>query len=106
MSLRHRSKKQGDAKPEFAFRLYIAEGTPHSMLAVARLKALCEKYFAGHYRLEIRDVMEHPCCILTDRILATLTLIKLSPEPQLRIIGDLSEEARVLAALGVISEPP
>jgi circadian clock protein KaiB len=77
------------------------EGTPHSELAVSRFKAICEKYFGDRYTLEILDVLEHPCRILTDRILATPTLIKLSPEPQVRIIGDLSEEVKVLSALGI-----
>ncbi|MES2569461.1 MAG: circadian clock KaiB family protein [Verrucomicrobiota bacterium] len=101
MSPRRRSKQRDAGKSEFAFRLYIVEGAPHSMLAVAHIKELCEKHFAGRYTLEIMDVLEHPRRILSDRILATPTLIKLRPAPPIRIIGDLSEAPKVLAALGI-----
>ena len=42
------------------------------------------------------------CPITTsDKIVATPTLIKVSPAPVQKIIGDLSEEAKVLLALGL-----
>ena len=37
--------------------------------------------------------------VLSDHILATPTLIKLSPAPVRKIIGDVSEELKVLLAL-------
>ena len=35
-------------------------------------------------------------------ILATPTLIRVSPEPVVRLIGELSDSAKVLAALGIV----
>ena len=47
------------------------------------------------------DLLEDPRRVLSDHIVATPTLIKLSPAPVRKIIGDLGEEAKVLLALGL-----
>ncbi len=47
------------------------------------------------------DLLQDPRRVLNDHILATPTLIKLSPAPVRKIIGDLGEEAKVLLALGL-----
>ena len=47
------------------------------------------------------DLLQDPRRVLNDHILATPTLIKLSPVPIRKIIGDLGEEAKVLLALGL-----
>jgi len=50
---------------------------------------------------EIPDVLEHPQRAEDDRILATPTLIKQLPPPLRRVIGDLSDKAKVLLGLEV-----
>ena len=105
MKPQRRKKKRYPAGSMIVLRLYIVEGTFHSVNAVANLHALCEKYLPNRFRLEIIDVIDHPRQIIRDRILATPTLIKLSPSPKRTIIGDLSDERKVLAALGVPPGP-
>ena len=48
-----------------------------------------------------KQFLRDPRRVLSDSIQATPTLIKLSPAPVRKIIGDLGEEAKVLFALGL-----
>jgi circadian clock protein KaiB len=85
----------------FKFRLYTAEGTENSALAVANLHALCKLHLAGRYEIEAVDVFRAPKRALVDGIRMTPTLIKLAPGPVCRIVGTLSQMQRVLLALGL-----
>ena len=89
------------ANGAYVFRLYLAGGAPNSVRALANLYALCRKHFPDSHRIEVVDVLQEPMRALTDAILVTPTVIKLSPAPEQQIIGNLSEEAEVLRALGL-----
>jgi len=82
--------------------LYVAGQAPRYETAHLHLKQLCEEYFTGKYVIEIVDLLEHPERASTDNVIAIPMLEKVSPEPVLRIIGDLSDKQRVLSALGVL----
>lgn len=85
----------------FSFRLYVAGQTERSMTAAANLRALCDNHLAGRYELEIVDAVERPDLAQQQGILATPTVVRLAPPPQLRVIGDLSDPWRGAAALGI-----
>jgi len=68
---------------------------------VRSLTNLCEERLSGRYELDVIDVLAHPERAESARILATPTLLKLSPAPRVRIVGDLSLRANVLAGLGL-----
>jgi circadian clock protein KaiB len=80
-------------------RLYVAGQTPKSLAAFANLKKICEEHLAGKYRIEIIDLLENPTLAKGDQILAIPTLVRRLPEPVRKIIGDLSNTARVLVGL-------
>jgi circadian clock protein KaiB len=80
-------------------RLYIAGQSPKSLRAFANLKTLCEEHLAGHYELEIIDLVEQPALARSDDILAIPTLVRRLPAPLRKIIGDLSNTERVLVGL-------
>jgi circadian clock protein KaiB len=82
-------------------RLYIAGQSPKSLRAFANLKTLCEEHLAGHYELEIIDLVEQPALARSDDILAIPTLVRRLPPPLRKIIGDLSNTERVLVGLRV-----
>lgn len=82
-------------------RLYIMGRTARSKKAVEDLKALLEAKHKGQYSLKIIDVMENPQLAEKDMVFATPTVVKASPPPQKRIIGDLSKSENVLARLGL-----
>jgi circadian clock protein KaiB len=86
---------------QYNFRLYVSGATPHSMLAVKNIKAICESYLKGRFRLEIIDVYQQPELAEREQIIAAPTLIKVTPIPSRRLIGDLSNTTKVLTALGL-----
>ncbi len=86
-------------------RLYVAGQTPKSLRAFANLKQICETHLAGHYRLEVVDLLENPRLAQGDQILAIPTLVRQLPPPVRKIIGDLSETERVLIGLDILPGP-
>lgn len=93
-----------DGQPErYALRLYVTGTTSRSMLAIKNIRHLCEKYLAGAYDLEVIDIYQHPEAAAQAQIIAAPTLIKLSPLPLRRAIGDLSNEGKVLFTLNLPS---
>lgn len=82
-------------------RLYVAGQTPKSILALANLKKICEEHLAGRYRIEVIDLVKNPQMARSDQILAIPTLVRRLPEPMRKIIGDLSNQERVLVGLDV-----
>ena len=86
---------------KFHFRLYVAGESPNSLQAVANLHALCREHLLGQHEIEILDVVKHPKRALEDNVLLTPTLVKLSPKPVSRIIGNLSNTQTVLQACGL-----
>ena len=83
------------------FRLYVAGSAPHSSLAIANLEVFGNTILKGNYTVEVVDVMKEPLRTLADSVYVTPTLVRLSPEPVCRIIGNLSDQKIVLAALGL-----
>jgi len=82
-------------------RLYIAGNTTRSQAALSNLKRYCEEHLSGRYTIEVIDLREHPQLAEGDQILAVPTLVKKVPEPIRKIIGDLSNEEKVLVGLNI-----
>lgn len=81
-------------------RLYVAGNAPNSVRAIANARAICAAHFPLGHQLEIVDMIEFPRRALDDGIIVTPTLLKLSPLPVGRVIGDLSDTAQVMLTLG------
>ena len=81
--------------------LYITGMTPRSTEAIASIKAICEEHLPGRYELEVIDIYQHPEIASADQIIAAPTLVKKLPAPLRRLIGNLSQEERVLAGLNL-----
>ncbi|HEX3101243.1 MAG TPA: circadian clock KaiB family protein [Pyrinomonadaceae bacterium] len=93
--------KDGSAPAEYQLRLYVAGQTSKSIAALDNLKRLCETHLAKRYRIEVIDLLVNPKLAAGDQILAVPTLVRHLPEPIKKIIGDLSDEERVLVGLDV-----
>lgn len=87
----------------FKLRLYVAGNAPNSARAIANLRALCQEHLAELHEIEIVDVLREPQRALADHVLMTPLLVKLSPAPVCKIVGNLSESRPVLEALGLPS---
>ena len=83
-------------------RLYVAGETPKSVTALKNLKRYCETHLKGQYEIEIIDLLVKPQLAEGDQIFAIPTLVRKVPEPIRKIIGDLSNEAKVLVGLNII----
>jgi circadian clock protein KaiB len=71
------------------------------LAAFANLKRICDEYLKGQYQLEVIDLLKNPQLARGDQILAIPTLVRKLPEPMKKLIGDLSNEERVLVGLDV-----
>jgi circadian clock protein KaiB len=85
--------------------LYVTGMTQRSTQAFASIKALCEKRLQGRYELEVIDIYQHPQLAIDEQIIAVPTLVKKLPAPLRRLVGDLSNEARVLLGLDLRRKP-
>ena len=83
-------------------RLYIAGETPRSQTALSNLRKYCETHLKGQYEIEVIDLLVKPQLAEGDQIFAVPTLVRKFPEPMRKIIGDLSNEERVLVGLNII----
>ncbi len=90
------------ARGIWRLRLYVAGQSPKSITALANLKRLCESHLAGRYRIEVVDLLNQPHLARRDDIVVVPTLVRQLPEPVRKIIGDLSNEKRVLVGLEVL----
>lgn len=82
--------------------LFIAgKDHPKSIAAYANLKRICEEHLPGEYKLQVVDITQFPEVAAMEQILAVPTLVRKSPPPRRRIIGDLSDTDRVLISLGI-----
>jgi circadian clock protein KaiB len=86
---------------QYVLRLYVTGMTPRSTRAISVVRSICEEFLAGRFDLEIIDVYQQPGLIRDEQIFATPTLVKKGPEPERRMIGDMSNRARVLSGLGL-----
>jgi len=82
-------------------RLYVAGQTPKSILALKNITRYCEEYLEGRYSIEVIDLLKNPQLAEGDQIIAIPTLIRKVPEPIRKIIGDLSNEEKVLVGLNI-----
>lgn len=80
-------------------RLYVAGQTVKSITALANLRSYCETHLKGRYQIEVIDLLQHPQLAEGDQILAIPTLVRKVPSPIRKIIGDLSNQERVLVGL-------
>jgi len=82
-------------------RLYITGRAPNSLQAIANLDAICKEHFKKGLRLEVVDVLEHPQRAMADGVLVSPSLTRVRPLPGVNLVGNLSDKAKVLHALGL-----
>lgn len=88
-------------KAQYLLRLYVTGTTGKSMRAIQNVRRICEEHLQGLYDLEVVDIYKNLPLARGDQIIAAPTLIKRLPEPLRRLIGDMSDEQRVLVGLDI-----
>ena len=92
-------KKPRSARTKYFLRLYVSGSTSRSTRAVESIKRVCEQHLKARYSLEVVDIFQQPQRARSDQIVAVPTLIKRLPLPLRRLIGDMSDPAKVLLGL-------
>lgn len=93
------------AEGHFILKLYVSGSSTRSAKAIANVQTLCNEHLADRYELEIIDVFQQPELASEMQLVAAPTLVKEQPEPVRRIVGDMSNEDRVLHSLNIIRKP-
>lgn len=103
MKKRARPARPKRKKPpiQYVLRLYVTGQTPRSVQSVENLKKLCEKYLKGRFKLEVVDIYQQPALAAEGQIIAAPTVIKLMPLPLRRLVGDFSDQNRVVLGLDI-----
>jgi circadian clock protein KaiB len=86
-----------------ALRLFVAGDSPDSAIAISNLRALFPEESpttdGGGITIEIVDVQRDPARAARDKVMVTPTLLKISPAPVCRILGNLRNRASLIALL-------
>ena len=98
----HRGSERGGShsrQRKYVLRLYVSGSTGKSTQAVENIKRVCEEYLKNHYDLQVIDLYQQPQLARGEQIVAVPTLIKRFPLPLRRLIGDMSNQEKVLWGL-------
>lgn len=88
-----------------ALRLFVNGRSTRARQLLAEVQRLLDERLSTPSQIEIVDVLEQPDAAERDRILATPTLVRYSPPPPRRVIGDLGDPEELLAYLLPEQEP-
>jgi circadian clock protein KaiB len=83
----------------YVLSLYVTGMTERSRRAIENTRRLCEEHLEGRYELEVVDISQRLDLARSEQIIAAPTLVKRLPLPLRKLIGDLSDEERVLVGL-------
>lgn len=89
--------------PHYSFRIFVAGKTLQSERTVDGFRNLCERTLQRSYSLEVVDVNERPWDAEHSHIIATPTVVRLSPRLDRRMIGGLWNPALASIALGLVA---
>lgn len=93
----------GAAAGHYELNLYITGMTPRSARAIENLRAFCARHLPGRHTLRVFDIYQQPSLAQAEQLVAAPTLVRRLPLPQRRLVGDLSDQARMLEALDIPS---
>ncbi|WP_282003662.1 circadian clock KaiB family protein [Geotalea uraniireducens] len=88
--------------PKFQLTLFIAGKNAHAERIVSGVHRMMVNA-AAEYELTVCDILEEPQIAEKEKVMATPTLVLSSPPPCRRVVGDVSDPARVLSYLGIPS---
>lgn len=89
----------------YVFTLYVTGGSPRSHTATEKLRSVLDQQLPGAYELKIIDILQDPELVEKEKILATPTVVRETPGPQRRVIGDLSDAFFVINGLDLPTLP-
>jgi circadian clock protein KaiB len=91
------TQKNGSKK--YILRLFISGILQNSVRAIKNLNEICEEYLKDNFELEIIDIYQEPDLAIGEQVIVIPVLIIKRPLPERRIVGDLSDSAKVVETL-------
>ena len=96
--------KKANDKKVYTLTLFVSGASPNSVRAINNLRKILEQHARDKYELIVVDVRQEKGVAEREQIIALPLLVKRHPEPERRLIGDMSDTAKVLKGLGIIIE--
>ena len=91
------------ADRQYLLRLFVTGTSARSARAIVNVRRICEEHLQDGYELEVIDIALNPALARREQLVAAPTLIKQSPPPVRRFIGDMSQTDRLLEGLDLAS---
>lgn len=88
-------------KPKYILRLFVSGILQNSVNAIKNINRICEQHLKGKYELEIIDIYQQPDLAISEQIIVIPVMIIKYPFPERRLIGDLSNDEKVLEILNI-----
>lgn len=92
-----------EQSPKYHMVLFVADHETNSREARTNIQGICRNHLGPVCEIEVVDVLNDYRKALEHRVLITPTLLVLSPAPPVRIVGNLADSSRVLAAMQIPS---
>lgn len=89
------------AAGRWALTLYVDGASTSSVHAIERVRRICDEELEGQADLQVINIRAQPALAGRDQIVAAPTLIRRSPRPQSRIVGDFSDSSLLRFCLGL-----
>jgi circadian clock protein KaiB len=89
-------------EPFYELTLFVSGASDLSARAITDARRFCDTHVTGRHRLEFVDIHEDAAAALASDVVAAPTLVKHRPLPVRKLVGDLSDSAKVLAALEIL----
>lgn len=89
------------AEGRLVLQLYVSGMSPKSMAAIENINRICKEHLEGAFDLEIVDIYKDPQAAADHQIVFSPALIKRFPIPKKILVGSLSDEGKVVKALGI-----
>lgn len=91
--------REGEPDVRYRMTLFVAGSEPNSRIARGNLAELCDTELAGRYEIEVVDVLQDFAAAAENNVLVTPTLLITEPAPAITVVGNLSDRAKLRAAL-------
>jgi circadian clock protein KaiB len=104
--VRPQARQRAPTAERLGLVLFVSGTSAASVPAERRLRDICDRHSPAGYDLLVVDIYQEPALVVSRGVLAVPTLIKELPLPVQVLIGDFTDEQRVLAALGLPSSSP
>ena len=98
-----------DIKPDsrvYVLRLYVYGMSQKSSDAIAAIEKICREHLHGRFNLEVIDITNDQNIAMDQNIVVIPMLEKILPLPRRRMIGDLSDQEKVLSMLDLKKPSP